>query len=284
MKLILIVFISTLSLCLSAYPVAVFHGIGDACSNSGMENISRYFSKQLGGVYVRCIESAGGLSDFVTSFKYQAEKACEEINSDPNFHGMFSVVGISQGALLARYIIESCQMPGRVKRYVSIGGPQMGVGKVPHCENGFICRILNGAASSVIYSSLIQNNVGPSGYFKDISNYSSYLSYSTFLSELNNEKSEKDTSRKERFMNLENLVLIKFSSDSMIIPRETAWFQFYNEKFEVEPLTQSAFYNEDFIGLRTLNEQDKIKFVELPGEHLHFGYYDIDDHMIPYLK
>ena len=46
----------------------------------------------------------------------------------------------------------------------------------------------------------------------------------------------------------------------MIIPKETAWFQFYDEKYNVEGLEDSKFYKEDFIGVRKLNEEGKINF------------------------
>lgn len=280
----LLIFIVSIGLSLAAYPVAIFHGIGDACENRGMREITEYFSSQLGGVYAKCIESAGGVNDWFTSFISQAKKSCEEIKKDENFQGDFSVVGISQGSLLARYVIESCDMPGRVKRYVSIGGPQMGVAKFPHCDKGIFCSILNKLVDSAIYSTLVQSYIGPSGYFKNNKNYSKYLSHSTFLPELNNEKEEKDSNKKDRFSALEQIVLIKFSKDTMILPKETAWFQFVDEKSQLVELKDSDFYINDYIGVKKLVEENKINFVELEGNHLNFDYDDIDQHMIPVLQ
>ena len=70
----------------------------------------------------------------------------------------------------------------------------------------------------------------------------------------------------------------------MIIPKETAWFQFYNNLGEVMNLEDSEFYKEDYIGLRKLMEENKIKFVELEGNHLEFDDNDIEIHMIPALN
>jgi palmitoyl-protein thioesterase len=268
----------------AAYPVAIFHGIGDSCLiNPGMHEIVNYFAKGL-DVYAKCIETGGGPLDWLTSFNHQANKACNAIKEDKNFEGEFSVVGISQGSLLARYIIESCDMKGKVKRYVSIGGPQMGVGAFPQCTGGAFCNLVNKAVSSAVYFKLIQSVIGPAGYFKDPSNYQTYVNYSTFLADLNNEKEEKKNSHKDRFVNLEKVVLIKFSEDTMIIPRETAWFQFYDENRNVMKLEDTEFYQKDFIGLKQLNEENKIKFVELEGNHLNFDYEDIDKYMLPALK
>ena len=273
-----------LNIILASLPVAVFHGIGDSCNlNPGMINFTNKFSKKL-GVYAKCIETGGGPLDWVTSFKSQAEKACNQIKTDENFQGDFSVVGLSQGALLARYIIQSCDMKGRVKRYVSIGGPQMGVGSFPQCTGGSFCNLVNKVVGSAVYFSLIQNHIGPAGYFKDISNYKSYVSYSSFLADLNNEKTEKNASYKERFSGLEKVLLIKFSEDTMIIPKETAWFQFYDETRQVKDITESEFYKEDFIGFRKLSEDNKIVLDTIEGNHLQFSDEDIDETIIPVLQ
>jgi hypothetical protein len=40
----------------------------------------------------------------------------------------------------------------------------------------------------------------------------------------------------------------------MIIPKETAWFQTWDEKHNVIKLEDSEFYIHDNIGIRTLNE------------------------------
>jgi palmitoyl-protein thioesterase len=264
--------------------VAIFHGISDSCLFPGMSRITNFFSTQLGGVYSVCIESGGGPLDWFTSFHSQAEKACEKVKNDKNLQGEFSVVGISQGALIARYIIEKCEMKGTVKRYVSIGGPQMGVGSLPQCTSGVICETINKLIGYGVYTSISQEVIGPAGYYKDITNYNTYLDYSTFLADLNNEKEKKNENYKQRFLALENVVMIKFSQDLMIIPKETAWFQFYNQDKSVGELVDSEFYKNDFIGVKALHEQKKIKFVELEGNHLNFGYEDISEYMIPALS
>ncbi len=278
--------IITISTINSSYPVAIFHGLGDSCLiNPGMYSFSGKIGKPL-GVYAKCIETGGGPLDWITSFRHQAHKACENLKKDGNFDGDFSVIGLSQGSLIARYIIESCDMKGRVKRYISIGGPQMGVGSFPQCTGGAICKVVDKVVDTFVYFKLIQSVIGPAGYFKDINNYESYLQYSTFLSDLNNEKDEKNNEYKKRMEDLEKVVLIKFTEDTMIIPRETAWFEFYesgNGK-EVVPLEESRFYKEDYIGVRKLNEEGRINFVGVKGNHLQFSDDDITNYMIPALR
>jgi palmitoyl-protein thioesterase len=283
-KFTIFILIISASLTLTALPVAVFHGISDSCIyNPGMTRFTQIFSDEL-KVYSRCIETGGGPEDWVTSIKSQAEKACEEIKKDTNFQGEFAVIGLSQGSLIARYIIEACDMKGTVKKYISIGGPQMGVGSFPQCTGGLFCKIVDKLVGKAIYFESVQNHVGPAGYFKDILQYDTYLKYSNFLADLNNEKTDKNNSYKERFSNLEKVLLIKFSKDTMIIPKETAWFQFYDENKKLVDLTESEFYKEDFIGLKKLNEEKKIDFLTFDGNHLHFTRDEIEKYMIPALS
>ncbi len=57
-------------------------------------------------------------------------------------------------------------------------------------------------------------------------------------------------------LDLENLTLIKFAEDTMIVPKETAWFQSYKENTtEIQELEETDFYKNDMLGLKTLDEQ-----------------------------
>lgn len=104
----------------------------------------------------------------------------------------------------------------------------MGVDGVPHCLNtNVIGRTLNSLVGNwLVYSWLAQRLVGPAGYYRSHTNYQSYQHKSTFLADLNNESGIDEDSR-QRFINLNRLVLIKFNHDTMIIPKETSQFQSY---------------------------------------------------------
>ena len=83
---------------------------------------------------------------------------------------------------------------------------------------------------------------------------------------------------------LNKVLLIKFKDDSMIIPKETAHFEFFDENDNVVLLSDSDFYKKDYLGVRKLVEEKKVQFVELKGDHLQFSYSDIDKYMIPNLQ
>lgn len=76
-------------------------------------------------------------------------------------------MGLSQGALVARHIATHCEMPGKVRNLLSIGGPNMGVIDVPNCFSGMICHVVNKVVRSIAYMGLLQHHIGPLGYWRD---------------------------------------------------------------------------------------------------------------------
>ena len=51
----------------AALPTAIFHGMGDACANAGMKQITDVISQKT-GAYAECVDSAAGLSSLTTNF------------------------------------------------------------------------------------------------------------------------------------------------------------------------------------------------------------------------
>jgi len=47
---------------------------------------------------------------------------------------------------------------------------------------------------------------------------------------------------------------------------------------------QTKLYTEDWIGLRTLDEAGRVKFVNVSGGHLGISHDDMKKHIVPYLK
>jgi len=49
------------------------------------------------------------------------------------------------------------------------------------------------------------------------------------------------------------------------------------------PFTESDFYLNDTLGLKTLNEAGRIQFVSVDGDHLQFSTSDINNTIVPFL-
>lgn len=268
--------------CHSQNPIVVFHGIRDSCT--GVQSFTNQLASQL-NVYVECIETGEGEYSWLYSIPTQLNTACEAIKANPNFFGKdIDVVGLSQGNLIARGIIQKCDFNGTVKKYLAVGGPQMGVYAIPECYDNFFCNIVNFVVRQGVYLSIFQNHIAPANYFKDAKSYKSYLDGCKYLPDLNNERPEKNSTHKERFGGLEALMLVKFNNDTTVIPKESAWFGFYDSNLNLVDMTETQLYQEDFIGLKKLDLSGKVKRVELPGGHMHYTKTDIENIFVPFLR
>ena len=267
---IIIFLIGLHSYLILSLPVAVIHGFYDSCSSSYFPTLIKVLKYNVYDFAV-CLKSGEGSESLSLSFEKQCEKACEEIKSYPQFKKDFSILSISQGGLIARYIIQKCDMEGNVKKLVSFGGPMMGTSQIPFCLEGVSCFIINSLADYFVYSKRIQNNIGPAGYYRTAAHIEDFNNSNSSLYKLNypNEK------EKEKFKNLTSLVLIGFEDDKMISPKETAEFGVFDKKFNVLKMNETDEYKNDSFGLKTLNEEGKINISYLKGGHLNFDFDDI---------
>jgi len=84
---------------------------------------------------------------------------------------------------------------------------------VPLCGSGLLCILIDNLIKLEIYSDYVQAHLAPSGYLKIPTDMEDYLKGCRFLPKLNNEiPSERNSTYKERFSSLENLVLIMVGS------------------------------------------------------------------------
>ena len=257
-------------------PVAIIHGFYDSCSNPFFSTLVKILKYNIQD-YSVCLKSGEGKESLSLSFEEQCKKACEEIKSDPKFENDFSILSISQGGLIARYIIQKCNMKGKVKNLVSFGGPMMGTSQVPYCLGGVSCYIVNSLVDYFVYFKYYQKNIGPAGYYRTAAHVKDFKNSESFLVKLNNPSAEE----KRRFTELNKLVLIGFKKDKMISPKESAEFGIFDDKFNVKYMNQTDEY--ELIGLKELYESGKIQIIYLKGEHIDFDYDDVKKYAIPNL-
>ena len=89
----------------------------------------------------------------------------------------------------------------------------------------------------------------------------------------------------ERLLSIDKLVLVKFLNDTVVVPRDSEWFGFYVDGQDqlVAPLEQSALYTEDWLGLKTLNDQGRLVLLSCLGNHLQMPAGFFTQHILPWL-
>ncbi|CAE6214163.1 unnamed protein product [Arabidopsis arenosa] len=262
-------------------PFIILHEIGTQCSDATNANFTQLLTN-LSGSPGFCLEIGNGISDsWLMPLTRQAEIACDNVKQMQDLSQGYNIVGRAQGNLVARGLIEFCDDGPPVYNYI------LGWSSCWHrrfSSSGGICDITNGD----VYRDYVQDNLAPSGYFKNPYNVTEYLKGCKYLPKLNNERpaDQRNQTYKDRFTSLHNLVLVLFQNDTVIVPKESSWFGFYpdGDKEHVLPVDQTKLYIEDWIGLKALVLAGKVQFVNVPGDHLIIADEDLVKHVVPLLQ
>lgn len=174
---------------------------------------------------------------------------------------------------------------------VSMGGQHQGVFGLPNCPSlsrkscEQIRKLLNDGA----YTGWMQNHLVQATYWHDPWNEKKYKQHSSFLADINNERSINQTyidnlQALKRFVFFfsifdfisnnftHRLILVKFTQDTIVQPKDTEWFEFYEPGQDtfIVPLKDSDIYLQDRLGLKQMVDNSQIIFVECEGNHLQF--------------
>ncbi|KAJ2236828.1 hypothetical protein H4R99_004127 [Coemansia sp. RSA 1722] len=264
----------------AASPIVMWHGMGDnCCDNSTMGEISRIIQKEIPGVFIHSVKVGSSDSDdrkagFFGNLNTQVDQVCKELSEMEELKDKaVNMLGFSQGGLFLRALVQRCPLIS-VKKLVTFGSPHSGVARIPECakDSDRICRFMRQLALRNVYSWYVRDHVIQAQYFKDPDNIEQYLERNVFLPYVNNEIADRrEMVYKDRLRELEKLVLIKFEQDEMIYPASSAWFGFVDSYGNETRLYDSLMYIEDWIGLRSLDESNRLDFVTLPGKHMNIG-------------
>ena len=103
----------------------------------------------------------------------------------------------------------------------------------------------------------------------------SYLANNKFLADINNEIPDThNTTYAKNLPALNKLVLVLFSKDVTVVPKESAWFGSYAPEDEtpgektIIPMRMQELYVHDTIGLKRLDRKGGVVFKACDGAHM----------------
>jgi len=270
----------------------IWHGLGDKYAPTspkltspltipsykadGLRSIATLANTTNPGTYTYFIRlddspSSDRTATFLGNLTEQISQVCADISSHPILSKApaINALGFSQGGQFMRAYVERCNIP-RVASLVTFGSQHNGISEFQKCgDNDWVCRRWDGYLKSNTWTEFVQSRLVPAQYFRDPEDLESYLENSNFLADVNNEREVKNATYKENMKKLDRFAMYMFKDDKTVVPKESAYFSEVNTTSEkVTGLRDRKMYMEDWIGLRWLDEEKKLEFREVDGEHM----------------
>jgi palmitoyl-protein thioesterase len=138
---------------------------------------------------VKCVEIGNGkTSSLFELIEAQVKTACRKLRNDPDFAGKkINIVGISQGGLIARSLVETCDLD--VETLFTFGGPHQGVSDttIP-IKQWWISTPLDWLAGWADQFLIAELLFAPADYYRAWWNLDRFEESSIWLPKINNEK------------------------------------------------------------------------------------------------
>jgi len=253
-------------------PVIYLHGLGSSCAKEEGGPLMTMLEHSPFNNSIHCVEFGPENVGWSISMMKQGEYACKILTANFQrwqlFRG-FILLGVSQGAMVSRYVLEECSIGAYARRYISVGGPQMGVARLPNTNYSSVGKLINNLVDELVYLPFVQDHIGPAGYFRSIRKFDEYIEHSSFLRYFNNE-AELNPKYKARMMQLDKFVMIAFTKDTMVYPYQSAHFGEFSDSSQTNTtrMQETDIYKNDLLGLKHLDRTKRIVFYESDSEHM----------------
>lgn len=261
-------------------PVVLWHGMGDTCCFPFSMGAVKDALLKSGIPYVHSIMIGNSIIEdeyhgFFGNMNDIVQQVCEQLKKDPRLQGGFNAIGFSQGGQFMRAYVQRCNSPP-VRNLISFGGQHFGISDIPDCTatNQTLCKLMAELLGLGAYLPGINTFSVQAQYFRDPMAKDLYLTRNVFLADINNERPVKNMTYKENLISLQNLVLIKFEYDTVVVPRSSEWFEPLRwgtlDPDAIIPYNETPLYIEDWIGLKTLDRLGRLHFLSCPTNHMRF--------------
>jgi len=265
-------FVSLFSRPINTTPVAVLHGVES--SKEKMVPFCDWLSTSF-NVKVFNLEIGNGeKTSLYTPLSKQLDELCETIYKIEELKDGFHFIGMSQGGLLARGYVERCNLYPVVNLITMVS---------PHGGEFFKKNNIN------MYDNFIQEHLSVAGYWRDPLQLEKYLNKCRYLPILNNElESYRSIKQRDQLKLLDNFVMIWSPNDEVLNPAASGKFSFLAENLQVIRLEDTDLYKKDLLGLKYLNEQNKLHQYETNCSHVDHRnsvcYAQLQTILLPYIE
>lgn len=256
-------------------PLVIWHGLGDNYNSSAMVDVVSIFNQRYPDMFIYPIflDTKPSKDQEKTLFgdaNKEVEYVCEQLSSIPELKQGFDAIGFSQGGLFMRALIQRCSSVS-VHNLITFGSPHMGVLELPMCKpHDWLCKKKNEVLKKQVWHDNIQKSIIPAQYFRDPYEYDNYVFHSNFLADVNNELvQEFNPSYGEKLNKLSKFVMVVFTKDTTVVPKESASFNDWDTIFDrTIPFDKTSLYENNLLGLKTMNEDGKLAFLEIEEDHM----------------
>lgn len=271
----------------SPRPLVLWHGLGDSYSSPGIREFASLIKDIHPGIFVHSVyidqdQDKDTRAGFYGNVNDHIQFVAEQLAAIPELKYGFDAIGFSQGGQFLRAYLERHNSPP-INNLITFGSQHMGISDIPPCRPyDLLCQVARRAAKGAVYSKWAQENLVQAQYFRDPANMDTYLSANHFLTSINNEIPEsRNQIYGHNLASLRTLVLVIFTEDKTVVPKESAWFgseagdefdrdeqRIFESNNTLIPMRLQRLYKEDWIGLRTLDKRGGVVFEACVGEHM----------------
>lgn len=123
-------------------PILIWHSAAETCCGDEINSYSNIIKSQFkSDVYIKPVQiGKTPEEDRINSltrhpFK-QIERVCKEIQNDEKFKNGYNGIGLSQGGLFIRGLVQVCPHP-QMRNLITLAAPHQGVSSYPQCRKYF---------------------------------------------------------------------------------------------------------------------------------------------------
>ena len=272
-------------------PLVIWHGLGDNYQAKGLESVGELAAQVHPGTFVYNIHldddpAADRRATFFGNTTDQIQQVCDDLARHPilSMAPAIDAIGFSQGGQFLRAYVERCNDPP-VRSLVTFGSQHNGIAGFFTCAaTDWVCHAAMGFLTMNTWSGFAQSFVVPAQYFRDPNDLPTYLERSNLLADINNEREITNAGYKQNLIKLEKFAMFMFADDQTVIPKETAWFAEVNSTTgNVTLLRDRPIYQHDWLGLKVLDQQGKLDFIQIEGAHMHLTGHVLNATFLKYL-